>query len=383
MQPVIYKQHSPLVFLCDPNRAMKEELRWAIVHEYKTCGSVSETARRLKTARKNVYRWVQRYITTGGVTPLQKPGRRHAISAAAAEHAVQLLTNGSQNTARQVANLLHAEGLTASTHHRTTITRAAKKAANLDGTPIRSVRALPEKRLSVATKAKRLRFAQANAKRRWDTTMFTDRKKFMFSFPGSSVKASEWKFEGQKRQAFRVNHASTLNIYVGITKWSATACHVVAGTSKFKSKYLNKRGHASKNITASQYKDVLEGTLLPEGKRIFATHGIGTWVLQQDNDPSHNGAANVISKWNDQHNSSVSLMRDWPPSSPDLSPIENFWSWVQARVLEKGCKTFEDFSAAVVAQVKNAPKSIFKAYYSSMHTRMLKTIELGGGKTKY
>ena len=267
--------------------------------------------------------------------------------------------------------------------HRTTVTRAAKKAANNSGTPIRSVLGLPGKRLSNDTKAKRLRFARANAKWSWDTVMFTGRKKFLLSFPRGSVTDTEWILVGQKSEAFQVNHPSTVNVYAGITKWCATACHAVAGTTSLNGKYMNQRGVASRNITASEYRDVLERTLLPEGTQILATQGVATWVLQQHNDPTHRVAFEVILRWNAQHNSSITLMRDWPPSYPDLSPIETFWSWIQARVLKAGCKKLEQWRAAVEAEVKASPKSLFTAYFNSMQIRTIKTIEADGDKTTY
>ena len=91
----------------------------------------------------------------------------------------------------------------------------------------------------------------------------------------------------------------------------------------------------------------------------------------------------MILRWNAQHNSSITLMRDWPPSYPKLSPIETFWSWVQARVLKAGCEKLEQWRAAEEAEVKASPKSLFTAYFNSMQIRTIKTIEADGDKTKY
>ena len=119
---------------------------------------------------------------------------------------------------------------------------------------------------------------------------------------------------------------------------------VVAGSSKHKSKHLTTTGQPATNNTKGEYKEVLLYSLLPEGRRLFTSAGLGTWVLQQDNDPAHGGAGDVIKGW---RHGGVSLLPNWPPNSSDLSPIENLWGWVQARVQARGCKTLEDYKAAV------------------------------------
>ena len=213
--------------------------------------------------------------------------------------------------------------------------------------------------------------------------MFTDMAKFHFFYPGASIKPVGWVRKGLKRQAPRVNHAMVVNLYVGITKWGVTKCHVVAGTSKHNSMYLNKKGQSSNNISTAEYKHVLKDTLLPEGSRMFGTQGVSTWFLQQDNDPTHRVAEQVIKEWNIAKGSSIQILPSWPPSSPNLSPIDNFWAWVKAKVDEKGCKTFERCQLTVLLIIKNVPKSILRAYFNIMNARMSQTLDLEGAKTSY
>jgi hypothetical protein len=52
-------------------------------------------------------------------------------------------------------------------------------------------------------------------------------------------------------------------------------------------------------------------------------------------------------------------------------------------VNEKGCKTFEEFSATVLSVIKNVPQGILQSYFDSMCKRMAKTIEFDGDKTRY
>jgi hypothetical protein len=251
------------------------------------------------------------------------------------------------------------------------------------GTPIRAFRGKPAKRLTNDTKQKRLQFCKANKGRSWANMMFTDRKKFLFSYPGAKVRAVEWIQVGATRQAACVNHPQCVNIYAGISKYGVTKCHIVAGSSKTKTSFVNKKGQTAKNITSSEYQHVLKDTLLPGGKLLFSVHGTSCWVLQQDNDPTHRVATDIVKEWSKDHASNVSLLNNWPPNSPDLSPIENVWSYVQGKVNSLGCTTFDQFKVAVVAVFQAVPKRMLINLYNSMPKRLAKVIELDGDKTSY
>jgi hypothetical protein len=81
--------------------------------------------------------------------------------------------------------------------------------------------------------------------------------------------------------------------------------------------------------------------------------------------------------------SSITLLPKWPPNSPDLSPIENVWGYVQSKAQAKGCKSFEEFSDSVKHILKNLPKAMLNNLYSSMKARLDECIKKVGGKTKY
>jgi transposase len=306
---------------------ISEELRWEIVSAWKAGESAATTAKRLGISCGAVYKWVQRYQATGTVSEKPKSGRPRAIGTLAAQRAVHLLLKG-RNTADRAAQLLHQEGHTSKPLHRSTLIRAATSYASKSGITLVAYRGKPIRQLTADTKQKRLDFAKANLGRQWDNVMFTDRKKFLFHYPGTQVMPTQWVEKGNKPKAFKPTHPQGLNVYAGITKFGATICHVVAGSSKHKSKYTTKAGKPAKNITTKEYEEVLTKTLLPEGRRIFRSRGMTTWVLQQDNDPSHKEAPSVVEKWSKQQSCNTIVLPKWPPNSPDLNPIENLWAIV-------------------------------------------------------
>jgi hypothetical protein len=162
-----------------------------------------------------------------------------------------------------------------------------------------------------------------------------------------------------------------------------TTTHVVAGSSKHPTKHVNKKGMPAKNITAAEYREVLTKTLLPAGQRLFSAQGISTWYLQQDNDPTHGCAQQVVRDWNEKKGSSVQLLPNWPPNSPDLNIIENVWAWVQAEVNKKGCATFDEFKDEVIATVSKVPKPMVTNLYKSLEKRMALVLENEGKATGY
>ena len=74
---------------------------------------------------------------------------------------------------------------------------------------------------------------------------------------------------------------------------------------------------------------------------------------------------------------------EWPPQSPDLSPIENAWAIVQAKVDAAGCKDFQEFQETVLREWKGLPMSTMKYLMSSLRSRVHECLELQGQKTHY
>jgi DDE superfamily endonuclease len=362
-----------------------EKERHAIVAYWELTGSVAGAQKLSKQPVKVVRRWIQRFRDTGAVKDAPKSGRRPLLSAAAGKLALDQLLSGEAGGAKSVARNLHAAGHTTEAVSKQTIVRAASKVAEEGGGKLRALRGKPAQQLSDATMGERLQFCEDNRTRGWGTVIFTDRKKFPFSYPGVKVHPVTWVVEGSKRSrrtARAVNHAQVVNVYAGICKYGVTRFHVVAGTSGHRTAYKNKKGQVARNITASEYEAVVKQTFLPEGTRLFSNHGLSTWTLQQDNDPTHRAAGPIVQQWNAQHASSVSILENWPASSPDLNPIENFWGYLQRKMDAKGCRTFSEYRAALETEARLVPHVYFSKLVGSMPKRMADCIKLEGGKTK-
>lgn len=348
--------------------------------------TVTCVADTIGVSRNTVSKWWRRYNATQCVSRKRGSGRKRLIDPATEDQVLDLITSSGSHSADQASKQLCAEGVLMHPVHRSTIIRAARRAAKRSGDKLWVQRGKPPKAMTAATRKKRLDFAQANLNTNFSHVLFTDRKKFHFRYPGSKVKPCRW-VKGLARTSpaavYQPNKPQCLNVYCGISKYGTTATHMVAGSSKYTSQHTNQKGQAAKNITASEYKEVMNSTLLPEGKRLFTVQGISTWTFQQDNDPSHKRAPELVKQWNEEHKSSVQVLAKWPPNSPDLNPIENLWGWVQREVDQMGCSTFEEFRQAVQDKLATVPQQHLVNLCDSMKDRLHAVIENEGGPTKY
>lgn len=376
-----------------PGRLTGEQ-KWAIIHEWKRVGNIRAMARdpSFPHGIKAIKYWVGKFKRCGTVDVPSAAGRPRRLDVPASRRAVDLLQDFERyGSAERVAEQLHKEGLTPGTKpaDKSTLIRAAVAQSKADGDELQLASGPPKKELTADTKAKRLAFARANLHTNWAHVLFTDRKKFAFKYPGSKHVAYRWflKSNGGKqgKKYFMPNNPQRVNIYMGISKWGVTKVHKVAGSKGYKSPFTNKKGEAARNITANEYEHVLRQTLLPEGSRLFRQRGLSGFKLQQDNDPSHKKpAAKQLAEWNKQHpGRRVALLRDWPPNSPDLSPIENVWGIVQREVDAVGCSSFAEFEALVVRKLQRFSLSRLQSLYNSMSKRMALVIAAGGDKINY
>ena len=68
-----------------------------------------------------------------------------------------------------------------------------------------------------------------------------------------------------------------------------------------------------------------------------------TSILQQDGAPAH--TSKLITGWFEVFG--VEYIKDWPGNSPDLSPMENLWSILKAKIRNVGTSTIDKLSAAL------------------------------------
>ena len=127
------------------------------------------------------------------------------------------------------------------------------------------------------------------------------------------------------------------------------------------------------NMDAALYRNILQKKkrfmegLYPEG-----------FILQLDNDPKHKAheTQNFI-----ENNFEMALQ--WPPYSPDLSPIENIWSWLKAQVRKDLPQTVKSLKTSILKNWKKIDQNFLLPYIESMIKRIDLCISVNGNLTKY
>lgn len=347
--------------------------------------STAWIVRKLGINRKTVHKWVCRHRLTGTVEPFRSKGRPIVLNDAARKRALELLLSASCGGARFVARQLFAEKYTDRLVSTNSVIRGAKQHAQASGDSITCLRGRPKKGLTQQNRKARVKFAEANKRTAWRRVLFTDRCKFYFRFPGTRVQPTRWVLRSKRHEAgvFKPNKPQAYNVYGGISYYGTTQLVPVTGTSSMKTKYTNAKGEASRNITKAEYGDVAL-KLFCGGGQIFSGRAGGPWVFQQDGDPTHGAAKHAKKTYHACGGGSrVSILPNWPGNSPDLSPIENVWAYVDREVAKKGCKTFEEFKREVDQTFTGIPKGQLKGLIASMPKRLQQVIVRDGEKASY
>ena len=177
----------------------------------------------------------------------------------------------------------------------------------------------------------------------------------------------------------RPKHRFAAHVYMGISYHGVTSLKFVTSTHKQVSNHMNsktKRPHTG--VAQLEYTDVLRDFFIPPGNKVFKGAGKwdGNWKMQQDNAPPHKTATNmdIITA-----NVPGGHFLAWPPNSPDLSPIENLWGWMDSRLhkLHK-CNNIEKLEANLEHIRQTIPPSLLHNMFDDMKARMERVIELDG-----
>jgi hypothetical protein len=355
--------------------------RFEIIFHHGQGLSIRAIALKVGAGSTAVSHWINNYRGGGDLSEKPKSGRPPTYTLAHAKSARTLLLKPGFGSLAHAAKALQGVGKTTAVMSKSSLLRLLREGEKRGWKRIVPDLSRPSAALTEAQKAARVQFATDNLARSWDNVMFTDRKRFYFRYPGCCVNSTQWRVVGTKLVAHRVSRPYCANIYLGITKYGPTQLVFVAGTSKRDSEFLTKRGKAAKSITAAEYRSVLTDHLLPQGQKLMEGHGWRKWVFQQDNDPTHRAAADVIREYSRRHATCITLLPRWPAHSPDLSLIENGWAYLQRELDRSGCKRFDTWLAKLQELVRAVPQAWLTKAYKGMTARLKDAIKGGGDMT--
>ena len=104
------------------------------------------------------------------------------------------------------------------------------------------------------------------------------------------------------------------------------------------------------------------------------------FIFQQDNAPPHSAKATKEYL----EDKKIPLL-EWPPHSPDLSPIENIWGIMTKKVYANGktYKNVNDLWDAIVSAWHQIPVHVFTKLYESIPKHLVSVLEEKGKRIKF
>ena len=172
---------------------------------------------------------------------------------------------------------------------------------------------------------------------------------------------------------------STAWEFIVTSYWGVTSLKFVTGTHKLAQKYINpKTKRAFTGVVSKEYSDVLQQHLILEGKRLLQQAGrrADKCKLQQDNAPAHKTKENMqcISG-----NVPGGLFLEWPPNSPDLSPIENLRACMEQHLGDReGLTDTDDLQCRLMAIRDSIIVTQLHDLFDGMNDTMKLVVKLQG-----
>lgn len=231
----------------------------------------------------------------------------------------------------------------------------------------------PIPRCLITPKHQQLRYAFA---KHWTETSLAELRHYPVVFSDESRFALEmcnrklWRFPGEAAESDYVDREQHP---ISVMVWGAIGLGYKSPLVMFE-----------KTCTQKSYLELLENKDEEPGaiQKIDNVYGHRQWIFQQDNAPPH--TAKTVKRW---LRGKVRLMANWPPRSPDLSPIEHCWSLCKSRIDVSAVRTQQDLFVEVCRAWDAIPQEQIDALVTSFEARLRATLELEGatlnGKWQY
>ena len=129
-------------------------------------------------------------------------------------------------------------------------------------------------------------------------------------------------------------------------------------------------------INSQTYSElILETEISSVGSKLFENN---EWTFQQDSAPAH--ASNVSQEWLRSKNINFISKNEWPPSSPDLNPLDySVWANLETRACAKPHKNVESLKNSLLHEWQKIPQEELRKSIQEFRPRLQAVVGKKGG----
>jgi len=313
--------------------------------------SYKEISEIVGTTEKTIYRTLKKYREEGTVADRPGRGRKRKISTVEAKRMVKKAKEGQPAT--QIGREYRAR--TKRDLHDQTV-RNVLRDEGLKNLKVREV-----EELSKANKKKRLTYAREMHDYKWQRVFFSDEKTFWLGGGPSRM------WQDPKKRVTRAVRRHPKKLHV----WAAMGYYMKSDLFFF-----------TENLTAKLYQKILRQHL-QERKITFApdcpAYVRQRWVFLQDNDPKHKAKKTMELLEEMMGN----RMIEHPPSSPDLNPMEDAWSYLKRKIDSHRINKLVLLKRHLSKYWNKLSWEDIRKSIDSMPSRLKECKRLRGGRTQY
>lgn len=313
----------------------------------------------LSIGRSLVYRTVKRLRETGSTKDRPRSGRpRSARTPALKKKVYQRIYKNPRRSARKLARQLNTS--------RSTIRRIIDEDLGLHPYKKRKVPGL-----TAAKKKKRLDRSKALFERfpsqNLENLVFSDEKLFNVeeSLNSQNDRIYAATFEDipeEMRNVQRFQHPSSVMVWAAVSKKGKFRLAFVEPGVKVNKEYYQEH--------------ILNDIVKEEGKRIFKN---GHWIFQQDSAPAHK--AKINQEWCAAQIPEFISSAQWPPSSPDLNPMDYaIWGILESKVNVRPHRSLDSLKSALQREWDNLSMDIVRKSIDAFPKRLKAVIRQKGGR---
>jgi Winged helix-turn helix len=331
------------------------QLRAQVVILAKEGYSQSVIAKKLKRSKRWVTKWVGRSKDSDRLVDKERSGRPKILSNAA-KRRINATKYKRGQSLRCIANQLKARNQRGS--------KGTIRSYMVNDLKWKNWRRKKLPLLTDAHKKRRIRFAREHqhwTAEDWSNVMFTDESPFKVFYVPNSKNDTVWgSQEDNVPPAAQMKFSPSVMVWGGMTARGLSSLHFIPSGTRLNSDYY------IRNILEKLVKPTFERSSDDDNvtqRKLFANNDLG--VFQQDGARCHTSA--VTTKWLNDNIPSYIKPQDWPPNSPDLSPIENLWSILSLSV-------YKDPEPKNIAQLKRRLQQAWKSVKVETLQKMIQSM---------